>query len=89
MCPVDISILDKTGSSPLEKDHIQLSINCFQIIDFLVLIKKKIEKYHEDVLDLEEGLLSGSFDRLAILCDVAFSSFLFDILARHKSLIKI
>jgi len=54
-----------------------------------VLKKKYIEKYHEDVLDLEEGLLSGSFDRLAILCDAAFSSFLFDILARHKSLIKI
>jgi len=48
------------------------------------------KRYHEDVLDLEEGLLSGSFDRLAILCDVAFdSSFLFDILARHNSLVKI
>lgn len=44
------------------------------------------QNYHEDVLDLDEGLLSGSFDRLAILCDVAFdSSFLFDILDRHNS----
>lgn len=45
-------------------------------------------KYQEDVLDLEEGLLSGSFDKLAILWDVAFgSSFLFDIRARHNSLV--
>jgi len=47
------------------------------------------KKYQEDVLDLEEGLLSGSFDKLAILWDVAFgSSFLFDIRARHNSLVK-
>lgn len=48
----------------------------------------KQNKYHDDVLDLDEGLLSGSFDKLAILWDVALeSSFLFDILARHKSLV--
>lgn len=45
------------------------------------------QKYHDDVLDLDDGLLSGSLDRLAILCDVAFeSSFLLNILARHSSL---
>lgn len=53
-------------------------------IHFVLVIM--IKKYHEDVLDLEEGLLSGSFDKLAILWDAAFgSSFLFDILARHNS----
>jgi len=58
--------------------HARLSI-------YLVLIIMT-KKYHEDVLDLEEGLLSGSFDKLAILWDAAFgSSFLFDIRARHNS----
>lgn len=50
---------------------------------------KTKQKYHEDVLDLDDGLLSGSLDRLAILWDVALvSSFLLDILALHKSFVE-